>query len=114
MHTHTHTHTHMHMQAYPTQQPLSQQQAHSNVVVVQQQPRPAVIGRRYRGDTTTGPLIFAIVVTFFGLFTGCFWVLVCSLPALLFAFNVSYCEMHYVIVYLSITNDHMKLFSHWF
>ncbi len=63
----------------------------TNVVVVGQQPRPAstTVYRQYSGDYASGALIFAIFATFCVFFFGCWWSLICSIVAIVFAINVS-------------------------
>ncbi len=84
------THTHTHTQAYPQQQPQQPygQQASSNVTVVQHQPQPVVYQPRINNSAGQGAMMFALVLTFFALFSGCFWALVCTIPALLLANSV--------------------------
>ncbi|XP_064390756.1 cell death-inducing p53-target protein 1 homolog isoform X2 [Halichondria panicea] len=73
--------------AYPQQQPQQPygQQASSNVTVVQHQPQPVVYQPRINNSAGQGAMMFALVLTFFALFSGCFWALVCTIPALLLA-----------------------------
>ena len=63
----------------------------TNVVVVQQQPQVAISRVQYTGssDYGTGALIFAMGVTFFILFFGCWWSLICSFIGIALAANVS-------------------------
>lgn len=65
-----------------------------NVVVVNQQPQVQAVHYAARNsDYGTGALVFAIVVTFFIIFFGCWWSLICSIAGIAFAANVSntYC-----------------------
>ena len=62
-----------------------------STVVIQQQPQPTVVVQRdYNRDYGIGALILAIVVTIFFLSCGCWWSLICSIIAIIFAVSVSY------------------------
>ena len=64
-------------------------QPQTNVVVVKQQPTPVVSRTTYSDSSIgSGPLIFAIFVTVFAV-CCCWWALLCSIPAIIFANNVS-------------------------
>ena len=62
-----------------------------NVVVVTQQPQVVqpVLYRRGNSDYGTPALVFALVITVFIVFCGCWWSLICSIAGIVFAANVS-------------------------
>ena len=71
-----------------------------NVVVVNQQPQVHAVHYTARNsDYGTGALVFAIVVTFFIIFFGCWWSLICSIAGIAFAANVSIKHLlHFIIM----------------
>ena len=69
-----------------------------NVVVVQQQPQVVQpIRRSGNSDYGTPALVFAIGVTMFIVFFGCWWSLICSIAGIIFAANVSIHVCVYVV-----------------
>ena len=72
-----------------------------NVVVVNQQPQVHAVHYTARNsDYGTGALVFAIIVTFFIIFFGCWWSLICSIAGIAFAANVSNAKVVMLILYI--------------
>lgn len=65
-----------------------QQQQSSNVVLVQHQPQPAVVAlHRYHAPGDQG-MVLAVIATFIIVFFGCWFGLICTIPAIILASNV--------------------------
>ena len=77
------------------------QQPQTNVVVVKQQPTPVVSRTTYSDPSIgSGPLIFSIFVTVFAV-CCCWWALLCSIPAIIFAVNVRYIFLCWNFIFVS-------------
>ena len=76
-----------------------QQQQHHNVVLVQQQPQ-VVTGQVYYGGGGDQGMALAIIATFVAIFFGCWLSLICTIPAIVFASQVSDDNSKHPIVYV--------------
>ena len=75
--------------------------------MVQQQPQAVhQVHHARNSDYGTPALVFAIGVTFFIVFFGCWWSLICSIAAIAFAANVSL--FNFVII--QCIPDHSQLY----
>lgn len=77
-----------------------------NVVVVTQQPQVVQpIRRTGNSDYGTPALVFAIGVTMFIVFFGCWWSLICSIAGIIFAANVSVVMIRMHVEYPGLSHE---------
>ena len=75
--------------------------------MVQHQPQPVqrVQYRTGNSDYGAGAMVFAIGVTIFVVFFGCWWSLICTIAGIMFAANVSAFECREIIFHNILTDN---------
>ena len=69
--------------------PSQPEQQQSNVVVVDQPTQPTVISKTYTSSEIGAPALICAVIASICAFSCCWWALFLSIPALVYARNVS-------------------------